>query len=73
VAGIRGANSHVQFFKEALWCYARRWLFRTVYKMNGLIVAGLALLGIVITQLWITHRGHTKRRLDLAEEVLATL
>lgn len=39
--------------------------------IQALIVGGFALAGIVITQTWTTRRDYTKRRIDLAEEVLA--
>ncbi len=39
--------------------------------VQAVIVGVFALAGIVITQSWTTRRDNTKRRLDLAEEVLA--
>ena len=39
--------------------------------IQSLIVGILALFGIVIAQSWTTRRDYTKRRIDLAEEVLA--
>jgi hypothetical protein len=39
--------------------------------LQACIVGGLALIGIVLTQSWTTRRDYTKRRLDLAAEVLA--
>jgi hypothetical protein len=39
--------------------------------LQALIVGLLALFGIVITQSWTTRRDRAKRRIELAEEVLA--
>lgn len=39
--------------------------------LQAVIVGGFALFGIVITQQWTTRREYMKRRVDLAEEVLA--
>jgi hypothetical protein len=39
--------------------------------IQAVIVGGFAIAGIIITQTWTTRRESAKRRLDLAEEVLA--
>jgi hypothetical protein len=39
--------------------------------VQAVIVGILALVGIIITQAWTTRREYTKRRAELAEEVLA--
>src|SRR4051812_43919722 len=39
--------------------------------VQAVIVGVLALVGIAITQTWTTRREYTKRRVELAEEVLA--
>jgi hypothetical protein len=43
----------------------------TIPLIQAIIVGTLALLGIVVTQSWTTRRDQAKRRIELAEEVLA--
>jgi len=39
--------------------------------LQTLAGAGAAITGIVVTQLWTTQREHAKRRLEVAENMLA--